>query len=401
MKVMTKGGTLFLMTFFMSVHVTVSSCAGSLPAGPLQITLDAREAAPAAAGRGDTHAVVVSGLSGQELQSLRSAGWSDDAWHALFRVSVAGSEPAPIVGRYTVTPQAVRFEPRFPFDAGRSYAVRFDPTRLPAPRAGTVVEQTVALPARALSPTTVVTAIHPAAGAWPENMLRFYIHFSAPMSATTSFDYVHLIDESGEEVTETFLALDTDLWNSDYTRCTVFFDPGRVKKGVGPNLKLGRAIRAGRRYALVVDSAWPDANRQPLKAGYRHEFRGGAAIERAIAIGDWRISAPAAGSRDPVTVTFPWALDRALLARAVGITVPAGRAVEGDTAPGAGETIWTFRPRLPWQPGDYRVTVLTLLEDPSGNRVGRAFEIEAFEQPQRTPEAERVHLPFQIARKGP
>ena len=65
-------------------------------------------------------------------------------------------------------------------------------------------------------------------------MLRFYIHFSAPMSATTSFDYVHLIDETGEEVTEAFLALDTDLWNSDYTRCTIFFDPGRVKRGVGP-----------------------------------------------------------------------------------------------------------------------------------------------------------------------
>ena len=62
------------------------------------------------------------------------------------------------------------------------------------------------------------------------------------------------------------------------------------------------------------------------------------------------MTAPATGSRDAVTVTFPWALDRALLARAVGVTFPDGRAVEGDVAVGAGETSWTFRPRRRGRP---------------------------------------------------
>lgn len=393
---MEKSQSLFFMALVVFLTASIPACTRQSPAaGPLHVALETRPSLPAPGGRTSGHAIVVSGLSGQELQSLSAAGWTEDAWHALFRVTIAGDSTA-IVGRYSVTPEAVQFEPRFPFDAGRSYAVRFDPTRLPTPRTDKLVEQAVALPARALSPSTVVTAIHPASGTWPENMLRFYIHFSAPMSATTSFDYVHLIDDSGEEVTETFLALDTDLWNSDYTRCTVFFDPGRVKKGVGPNLKLGRAIRQGRKYTLVVDAAWPDANRQPLKTGFRHEFVGGPPIERGISLETWRVTAPAAGSRDLVTVTFPWPLDRALLERAVGVTVPDGRAVEGNVSVSAGEKGWAFRPSQPWQPGDYRLTVLTLLEDPSGNRVGRAFEIEAFEQPQRTPEAERVHLPFQI-----
>ena len=397
MKAMGKSNGLFFMAFTVFATFIVPACGRNSPAaGPIRIALEPRESTSASPASVSPHAVVVSGLSGPELQSLRVSGWNDESWQALFRVSVAGHDTTAMLGRYTVTPGTVRFEPRFPFDPGRSYAVRFDPARLPTPRSDKVLEQAIALPARALSPTTVVTAIHPASGTWPENMLRFYIHFSAPMSATTSFDYVHLIDETGEEVTEAFLALDTDLWNSDYTRCTVFFDPGRVKRGVGPNLKLGRAIREGRRYTLVIDAAWPDANRQPLKSAYRHEIRGGPAIERAIWVRDWRLTAPAANSRDPVTVTFPWALDRALLTRAVGVTLPDGRAVEGDIAIGAGETSWAFRPRAPWQAGDYRLTVLTLLEDPSGNRVGRAFEIKAFERGDRAPEAERANLPFHV-----
>jgi hypothetical protein len=36
------------------------------------------------------------------------------------------------------------------------------------------------------------------------------------------------------------------------------------------------------------------------------------------------------------------------------------------------------------------------LEDPSGNRVGRAFEVEMFERGDRMPQQERVTVPFKI-----
>ena len=32
----------------------------------------------------------------------------------------------------------------------------------------------------------------------------------------------------------------------------------------------------------------------------------------------------------------------------------------------------------PWKPGDYTLRIDTRLEDPCGNRVGRAFEVDAF-----------------------
>lgn len=388
---MKRSAGLFFMAFVLFGGVAFTACTRSSPvAGPLEISLRQGESGSSA------YAVVVSGLSGEELRSLQAAQWNDDTWHTLFRVTVTGNDAAAVAGRYVVTAQSLQFQPRFPFDSGRSYSVRVDPSRLPAPRTGKVIEQAVALPDRAASPAAVVTAIYPSTAVWPENLLRFYVHFSAPMSATSCAKYVHVVDDTGEEVTEALLEVEADLWNDDYSRCTVFFDPGRVKRGVGPNLKLGRAIREGRRYAIVVDAAWPDATSRPLAASYRHEFRGGPAVERALAVSDWRISAPASGTRDPLTVTFPWPLDHALLMRAVGVAWPDGRGVEGDVAVGLHETTWTFTPRQPWRSGEYRLAILTLLEDPSGNRVGRAFEIKEFEGGERRPSPERVTLPFTV-----
>jgi len=392
LKVMKKGVRLFFMAF---IAFSISSCSPHGPAGaPLQVTLRQIDPRPPAS-RTDSYAVVVSGLSGAELRALRSAQWSDEAWHALMRVSVTGNDTAAVAGRYVVTADAVQFEPRFPFDPGRSYSVRLDPAKLPTPRDDRIVEQAIALPAKATTPT-VVTAIYPSGTAWPENILRFYIHFSAPMSSTSGLDYVRLLDDAGHEVQEAFLVLDTDLWNDDYTRCTVFFDPGRVKRGVGPNLLLGRALREGRRYTIVVNPAWPDANGHPLKAEYRHELRAGPPIERPLSVGDWRVVPPAHDTRGPLVVTFPWPLDRALLTRAVGVAFPDGRSVDGNIAVDPGETTWKFTPRDPWRAGDYHLAVLTLLEDPSGNRVGRAFEVKMFERGDRTPQPERTTVPFTV-----
>jgi hypothetical protein len=130
------------------------------------------------------------------------------------------------------------------------------------------------------------------------------------------------VDDAGQEVTDALLELEVDFWNDDHTRYTVFFDPGRVKRGIRPNRELGRALREGRRYAIVVDAAWRDANGQPLKASYRREFVAGPPVDSALNPRDWRIEPPAAGTRDPLVVTFPWPLHHGLLQRAVGVARP-------------------------------------------------------------------------------
>ena len=122
-------------------------------------------------------------------------------------------------------------------------------------------------------------------------------------------------------------------------------------------MELGRALQNGRRYAIVVDSAWQDAHGQPLKSTYRHELRAGPAIERPISLGDWRIEAPAAGTRDALAIVFPWALDHELLQRAVGVARRGGAALDGTIALDRGDTRWVFTPAQPWQRGTHEVVV--------------------------------------------
>lgn len=308
------------------------------------------------------------------------------------KVSTGGADAPPIAGRYAVTGAVVEFRPLFEFDPGRSYTVRLDPSRLARPRSDTVITAILALPAAARTAPTTVAGVLPTADVLPENALRLYIEFSAPMSRQAGVDFVHLVDDAGHEVRNAFLPLDADFWNHDHTRYTVFLDPGRVKRGILPNEQMGRALRAGHAYALVIDSTWRDANGQPLARSYRREFRAGPAILTAISVAQWKVRLPRANTRDPVVVTFPRSLDRGLLQRALGVETKKGAAFPGDITVGPGETEWRFAPHDPWRAEDYTLVILSILEDVAGNRVGRAFEVDLFDRVDSTAVPERSTL---------
>jgi hypothetical protein len=376
--------------------LVLTACGTARPGGPLEISyalLTANDGQPPGPG-----AFRVSGLSSAELSSLSSAKLTDDDWKSLLRVTVSGQDGPPMAGRYEVAADAVVFRPAFPLDPGRPYLVRFDPARLPTPRPDELVEKTIAMPAVAPGPLTFVTGLWPAADVWPENLLRFYIHFSAPMSRTTGVGRVHLEDEQGREIKDALLPLELDLWNGDYTRYTVLFDPGRVKRGILPNRELGRPLERGKRYAIVVDAGWRDGRGEPLKSAFRHVFTAGAEETRAIDPAKWAIAAPRAGTREALVVRFPWPLDRALLRSAVGVArsgaTPFLR-LAGEIEVDDGDRRWRFTPREAWTAGTYDLVALSVLEDPSGNAVGRPFEVDMVKKGS-TPTVEDARIPFKV-----
>ena len=64
------------------------------------------------------------------------------------------------------------------------------------------------------TPSTVVTGIHPTATTVPVNMLRLYVHFSAPMSEGFARTAVRLRDSrSGEVFEHAFLPMEPELWD--------------------------------------------------------------------------------------------------------------------------------------------------------------------------------------------
>jgi hypothetical protein len=336
--------------------------------------------------------VEVTGLSEEALDDFDGARFTAEQWSSLLRVSVSADAPA-MLGTYAVDTGALRFTPAFPFDPGRSYAVRFDMSRLPgAPPAAAAITAEVSRPAPAGSPSTVVMRIYPG-GDVPENLLRMYIEFSAPMGRRPGTDFVRLVDDRGKAVEGPFLPLDYEFWSPDRRRLTLFFDPGRVKDGILPNRQMGPVLEAGRTYTLVVSPEWRDGQGMPLKEGYRHVLRVGPSRTRPLDPATWTVRAPSARTRDPLVVSFPAALDHGLLVRGLGVRA-GGTVVAGDVSVSDGETRWTFTPDEPWRAGTYDLLALSILEDVAGNQIGRAFEVDNFDTVDKSPDPQTTLIPF-------
>ena len=256
-----------MMRFFKSAATVAAlflffaeaACGPAPAAGPPRIVLDTATARAT---------IDVVDLPADQLRALTGER-SRDEWLAVLRVSVGADQP-PMVGEYAVVDGRLRFTPMFPLDPGRNYEVRFV---APGEMAPVPITASVSLPARDSTPVTMVSQVFPTAAEVPENQLRMYVQFSAPMGSKGGLDYVHLLDENGKEVKDPFLPLDAEFWNDDRTRYTVFFDPGRQKRGIAPIADMGRSLTAGKSYTLVIDAEWRDGNGLPLKQPFRRTFR--------------------------------------------------------------------------------------------------------------------------------
>jgi hypothetical protein len=373
------------------IAAACSSSAGSTP----QIGLIVPPDNPAAS------YIEVAGLSGASLDAIRRSSPSAEGWTRVLRVTVKSGgfplEKPAVAGRYTVVQRAIRFTPMFPFDPGREYEVSFNPSAVQGASGARDVPVTavVSRPSAPPAKATIVSHLYPSGEVVPENQLRMYIHFSAPMGRRGGLDYIQLLDENGTVVEDPFLPLDAEFWNEDHTRYTVFFDPGRQKRGILPNRAMGPSLTAGRTYTLVIKKDWTDGNGQPLADAFRRRFRVGPAALEPLDQRSWKLDPPLAGTLSPLVVRFPRPLDHGLLLRALGVK-HGNTEVQGERRVEAGETRWSFAPRQPWQPGDYELVVLSVLEDLSGNRIGRAFEVDNFERTDRSPEPEKILIPFHV-----
>jgi hypothetical protein len=251
-------------------------------------------------------------------------------------------------------------------------------------------------PSRQSSPSTVVTHVYPSADVLPENLLKFYVHFSAPMSRGHIYDYVHMRDDAGKEVDIPFLEIDEELWNPAMTRLTLFIDPGRIKRGVRPLEELGPALREGTRYTLVIDEAWKDGAGSSLKEAFQKSFKVGPPDRDPPDPAGWKIQAPQSETRAPLVITFSEPMDRALAERVIRVVNGSGEPVGGKAGLEDQERRWNFVPSAPWHRGTYRLVIETTIEDLAGNNIGKPFDVDFFESVQRRVTSPTVGIPFEV-----
>jgi hypothetical protein len=317
---------------------------------------------------------------------------------SVLRVYVVGSlpDPPPIGGRLALGVDALRFIPSHPLEPGLHYRARANVPGVGVGKPRLVTSEFV-IPRAAPQAATVVTQVYPSADRLPENLLKFYIHFSASMSRGEAYRHIRLFDAEGRAVEGAFLELGEELWDRPLKRFTLLCDPARVKRGLKPREELGPVLEAGKSYTLVIDADWRDAKGAKLAQSTRKAFRVTAPITSAVDPARWKLTAPRAGGRAPLTVEFDRPMDRALVERVLWTVDDSDEKVPGEIDVNERETCWRFVPAAAWKAGDYRLVAQTTLEDLSGNAIGRAFEVDEFPEVGETIKTDTVSLPFAVA----
>ena len=294
---------------------------------------------------------------------------------AVYTAEGPADRPA-ILGRVTREPDRLRFKPRFMFVTSLDYRAEFDAPaycRLAGCRARATLSLVFRMPEPPAAAATRVLTVSPQMAVVPENLLRFYVHFSGPMRTVDAHRYIRLVDDTGALVSEPFVVVRQGLWGPNRQRLTLVIHPGRIKRGVGPNMALGPVLRSGRRFRLIVDKAMPDASGRPLGESFVHEFLVSAPARSRLDPSRWTVVAPQTAS-EPVVLVLADSVDSALLQRLPYVERESGERVQGRVAVSVDAKTWSLTPQGGWRAGRYRLIVPRSLEDLAGNTVDHRFE---------------------------
>jgi hypothetical protein len=217
----------------------------------------------------------------------------------------------------------------------------------------------------------VVETIDPSVEEVPANLLRFSLTFSAAMDEGSAAGRIHLLDEAGAELPGALLEMPPELWDRDRRRLTVLLEPGRIKRGLQPNVLAGAPLLSGHSVTLVVDADIRDAEGSPLLRGASRTYRVGAPIRSRVDPHLWEVTWPDAVSSELV-VRFDRPLDRTLVQRYVRAVDDEQRPVPGRAAVDEDARRWVFKPT--YATNGIHVSVDARLEDLAGNAVRRVFD---------------------------
>jgi hypothetical protein len=294
----------------------------------------------------------------------------------------------PTAGRFREHDGVSWFVPRFPLVRGISYSLLIDG----------VESASVSLPALAAPATTDVISIHPAAAVLPLNLLRVYVYFSAPMSEGHAARAVAVRRlDTGEALDDVFVQMEPELWNRSRERLTLLLEPGRIKRGLVPNVEAGPPLTEGISITITVDRSFRDAAGRPLRAPAERRYLVGPAVRALVNPSAWRLVVPAAQSADALVAAFDSPLDVALLTRCLTVLDGAMDPIHGEAIIDEGDCSWRFRPLSRWPRGSYTLRVDGRLEDAAGNSVRRVFDRDLRLREHEPLDADFVDVAFTIS----
>lgn len=271
--------------------------------------------------------------------------------------------PPPMAGKYQQEAQRIFFMPSFGFRPGMVYSAVFHQDTFH-----------FTIPGQKNVKSTEVLGFYPSADTVPANLLKVYLEFSAPMSEGMAYEHIHLINENGDTIYQPFLLLQPELWDETRQRLTLWLDPGRVKRDLGPNLLHGAPLEQGQNFRFCLSKGLKDQNGQSLKKDFQHLFYVSQADRASPDVREWKLEISTKRTRNGLSIIFPDPLDYALLQHTIVIFDNNRQAVPGQIKIEPNETSWVFTPDSPWNSGPYQIRIESKLEDLAGNNLNRLFD---------------------------
>jgi hypothetical protein len=290
---------------------------------------------------------------------------SADSIGQFLKVGLAkDSNAIPIFGEYNIQATEIVFKPLIPFSRGLHYSVLFKNKRIGE----------VEIPSSRRSGAPTLLAIYPTRDTLPENLLKIYLQFSQPMREGESQKHIALIKNDRDTLHDIFLNLQPELWNHDRTVLTIWLDPGRIKRDLQPNKRLGNPLKQGEWYKLAVSDKWEDIQGLRLRQAYTRKFFVSSRDSISPDPGKWLLGIPPGGSVKPFEADLRESLDYFLLKETVSVIDEKGLPVKGNVQISDKEKRYLFIPVQNWAPGNYTLEVETRLEDLAGNNINRVFD---------------------------
>lgn len=324
-------------------------------------------------------------------------------WESVFPVSLQDNANGIVIsGTYEIFTDAISFTPRFPFANNVTYKAKFfaeeltensNEVYLPVMSAS-VLELEFSI-GNASRNSSAVTTVYPTADLLPENILKFHICFSKPMATGYAYDLIRLFDEHGKQIEKPFLILDQELWDEEMKTLTILLDPGRIKRGLRPNLEMKPALQANNKYSLVIEKGWKDIDGNFTTQAFAKHFECGPADRQSPNVAKYRITVPQLESASLV-INFEEPMDYILVSESIRVTDLHGNILAGNILPGRNETEIEFVPRSPWSENNYTIQFNPLMEDLAGNNLNRLFDEDLTSAKQQ--KLPLTSLSFQLSR---
>lgn len=276
-----------------------------------------------------------------------------------------------ILGEYEKVDGRLRFTPLIPFQKGQKYLAFCSTNKL---------EFKVPLPEDYVNPSVV--KIYPSADTLPSNLLKFHLHFSRPMSRI-GYTNVELLDGNGKTIERAILKEIPELWNDDHVQLTIWIEPGRIKRGLGPNVELGPVLEENNSYSLFISGRFRDENGVELDQDYVKKFVAGEADREKLNVDEVVTKYHSEDKSNYLTVKFGEAVDFSSSIANLSIQGSSTQVIKGSWQLTNEDTEAIFTPESKLEKGHYEVLLNSVIEDLAGNNFVRNFDQEINEKLER------------------